>query len=222
MDRALQIAIQEEGIEAAGRYYGVYHGIVSDNNDPEKRGRLKLKIPSVFDDDVFDKWVYGKSIYNGDDIGIFAIPTIGSGVFVTFMNGDPELPIWEMGWFSDREMSEEFKERYLDGITFKQDRIFLKGKNAEIEIFTNGDINIEGSGKINVKAKGGDVDIRADVGKIGISANLNNLRSLLTQLTSLFNTMVVIPNPATGALMADPGTMGQASLIISRINQLLK
>lgn len=222
MDRALKIAIQEEGIEAAGRYYGVYHGIVTSNNDPEKRGRLKVKIPSIFGEDVFDKWVYGKAIYNGDNIGIFAIPTIGSGVFITFMNGDVELPIWEMGWFADSEMSDEFKERYLDGITFKQDRIYIKGKNAEIEIFTNGDINIEGSGKIDIKAKSGDVDIRSDAGKIGISANVNNLRPLLSQLAGLFRTLIIVPNPATGSLQADPATIAQASLIITRLNQLLK
>ena len=29
------------------QYYGKYRGFVMDNRDPEKRGRLKLKVPTV-------------------------------------------------------------------------------------------------------------------------------------------------------------------------------
>ena len=104
MDRKFKNAIQEQGLEQTGRFYGLYQGIVMENEDPEKRGRLKVKIPSVLADQVFEKWIYGKSIFNGNTICIWAIPSVGSGVWITFINGDPSMPIWEMGWFSDKEI----------------------------------------------------------------------------------------------------------------------
>ena len=76
------------------RFYGVYRGIVTDNNDPLNQGRVKLKVPQVLFDQV-THWAWG-CVQPGV---IISIPTVGTGVFVMFESGDPSYPIW-MGAFN--------------------------------------------------------------------------------------------------------------------------
>jgi uncharacterized protein involved in type VI secretion and phage assembly len=77
------------------KYYGKYRGIVVDNNDPEKLGRLKVKVPSVLGNDVVTGWAMPCLPYGGAaDQGFFFIPEVNAGVWVEFEAGDLEYPIW--------------------------------------------------------------------------------------------------------------------------------
>lgn len=77
------------------KYYGKYRGIVVNNNDPEKLGRLKVKVPSVLGNDVVTGWAMPCLPYGGaKDQGFFFIPEDRSGVWVEFEAGDLEFPIW--------------------------------------------------------------------------------------------------------------------------------
>jgi len=229
MDRKFKSKIQEVGLEEAGRFYGLYHGFVVENEDPEKRGRLKVKIPSVLAEQVFEQWIYGKSIFNSNKIGIFAIPAIGSGVWITFINGDPAMPIWEMGWFADKEIPDEFKERYLDGITFKHDRIFIQSDKASIELFENGDIEIDSKGKINVNAFStveikalSDIDLEATAGRIGVKNTALSLAQILQELMIVLTTFKVAvgSTPLNTNVFVD--TQAAITLLSGKIAALLK
>ena len=77
------------------KYYGKYRGIVADNDDPEKLGRIKVKVPGVLGNDVVTGWAMPCSPYGGAaGQGWFAIPEIDAGVWVEFEAGDLEFPIW--------------------------------------------------------------------------------------------------------------------------------
>jgi uncharacterized protein involved in type VI secretion and phage assembly len=77
------------------KYYGKYRGIVVDNNDPEKLGRLKVKVPSVLGNDVVTGWAMPCLPYGGiANQGFLAIPEIDAGVWVEFEAGDLEYPVW--------------------------------------------------------------------------------------------------------------------------------
>jgi uncharacterized protein involved in type VI secretion and phage assembly len=77
------------------RFYGKYRGFVVDNADPERLGRLKLKVPSVLGPDVATGWAMPCVPYGGDaDQGFLFIPEVGAGVWVEFEGGDLEFPIW--------------------------------------------------------------------------------------------------------------------------------
>jgi len=77
------------------RFYGKYRGIVVDNQDPAKLGRLKLKVPSVLGADVVTGWALPCSPYGGAaDQGFLFIPEVGAGVWTEFEEGDLEFPIW--------------------------------------------------------------------------------------------------------------------------------
>lgn len=77
------------------KYYGKYRGIVVDTNDPQKLGRLTLKVPSILGNDVVTGWAMPCVPYGGmKDRGFFFIPEVGSSVWVEFEAGDMEFPIW--------------------------------------------------------------------------------------------------------------------------------
>lgn len=78
-----------------GRFYGKYRGFVVDNADPEKRGRLKLRVPSVLGDEIVSGWALPCAPYGGSpDIGAFYVPEVEAGVWVEFEMGLVEYPVW--------------------------------------------------------------------------------------------------------------------------------
>ncbi len=90
------------------RFYGKYRGIVVDNQDPAKLGRLKLNVPSVLGSDVVTGWATPCAPYGGaDDIGFFFIPDVGAGVWAEFEEGDLEFPIWSGSFWSQPNSSTE-------------------------------------------------------------------------------------------------------------------
>jgi len=89
------------------RFYGKYRGLVVDNADPQKLGRLKVKVPAVLGSEVVTGWAMPCVAYGGmADTGLFCIPEIDAGVWVEFEEGDPEYPIWSGTFWSEPDGSE--------------------------------------------------------------------------------------------------------------------
>jgi uncharacterized protein involved in type VI secretion and phage assembly len=90
------------------RFYGKYRGIVVDNQDPAKLGRLKLNIPSVLGSDVVTGWATPCAPYGGaTDLGFLFIPDVGAGVWAEFEEGDLEFPIWTGSFWSQPNSESE-------------------------------------------------------------------------------------------------------------------
>jgi uncharacterized protein involved in type VI secretion and phage assembly len=99
------------------RYYGKYRGFVAENADPDLRGRLKLKIPSVLGNEEVSGWAMPCVPYGGmPNQGSFFIPEVGAGVWVEFEAGNIEYPIW-VGtfWSNTGDDSEVPKPNDADG-----------------------------------------------------------------------------------------------------------
>ena len=81
-----------------------YRAVVVDNNDPEKLGRVRLKIPEVFGLELVSDWASpAVGIVGPDgqrDKGDFHIPNIGDSVWCRFESGNPNYPIWTGVWYS--------------------------------------------------------------------------------------------------------------------------
>jgi uncharacterized protein involved in type VI secretion and phage assembly len=76
-------------------FYGKYRGFVVENADPEKLGRLKLRVPSILGNEVVTGWAMPCVPYGGDaNQGMLFIPEVDAGVWVEFEEGDLEFPIW--------------------------------------------------------------------------------------------------------------------------------
>jgi uncharacterized protein involved in type VI secretion and phage assembly len=74
--------------------FGKFRATVVDNKDPQKRARLKLRIPSVLADQDSD-WALPCLPYGGfDQQGMFFVPDIDAQVWVEFEEGDISRPVW--------------------------------------------------------------------------------------------------------------------------------
>lgn len=77
-----------------GKYYGKYRGFVVDNRDPERRGRLRLQVPSLLGEAVTG-WALPCLPFGGlVDQGLFAVPERDAQVWVEFEEGELSHPIW--------------------------------------------------------------------------------------------------------------------------------
>jgi uncharacterized protein involved in type VI secretion and phage assembly len=70
---------------------GVVLGVVTNNKDPEKIGRVKLRLPWHNQDEESD-WIRIVSLMAGKEMGIFFLPDKGDQVVVAFDNGDIGYP----------------------------------------------------------------------------------------------------------------------------------
>ena len=80
------------------RYYGKYQATVQDNQDPLAQGRLMLNVPDVLGD-VPTSWALPCLPAAGKQMGVFALPAIGSTVWAEFEQGNPDYPIWVGGFW---------------------------------------------------------------------------------------------------------------------------
>lgn len=86
--------------QAATKAYGKYRGIVTAIQDAQLKGVIRVRVPSVLGDTEVDAepcFPYGGS----DGVGFIAIPAVGAGVFVEFVEGDISAPIWVGAWTRD-------------------------------------------------------------------------------------------------------------------------
>ena len=93
------------GHEAAG-HYGKYRGTVSDNQDPRKQGRLKVKVPEILGD-TDSGWAMPCAPYAGEETGSYSVPPIGAGVWVEFEAGDVSRPIWVGCWWKSNKVPKD-------------------------------------------------------------------------------------------------------------------
>jgi uncharacterized protein involved in type VI secretion and phage assembly len=76
-----------------GRYVGKYRGMVLNNIDPMQMGRLQVQVPDVTGV-APASWAMPCVPIAGIQNGFFALPAIGSGVWVEFEQGNIDHPIW--------------------------------------------------------------------------------------------------------------------------------
>lgn len=79
------------GGSASGRVHGVVVGVVTNNQDPEKMGRVKVKFPWLSDVDE-SNWARIAMLMAGKDRGTFFLPEVGDEVLVAFDHGDVSFP----------------------------------------------------------------------------------------------------------------------------------
>ncbi len=83
---------------AAQRYYGKYRGIVWSNLDPLQLGRIIVTVSDVLGLTP-SSWAMPCVPVAGVAAGFFAVPPIGSQVWVEFEQGNPDYPIWVGGFW---------------------------------------------------------------------------------------------------------------------------
>jgi uncharacterized protein involved in type VI secretion and phage assembly len=75
----------------AGRIYGVVVGVVTNNQDPDEMGRVKVKFPWLSDLDE-SMWARVAAPMTGNQRGVYFLPEVNDEVLVAFDHGDVRFP----------------------------------------------------------------------------------------------------------------------------------
>ena len=78
--------------DAAQPVQGVVIGRVSDNNDLEGKGRVRVRFP-WYSDSAQSDWARCMTFMAGDQIGAHFVPDVGDDVMVAFERGDVQRPV---------------------------------------------------------------------------------------------------------------------------------
>lgn len=84
---------------AESKYYGLYQGVVTNIQDPEQRGRIKVRCPDVIGGSTESAWCDPLVPVAYDGGGDFCIPAIDETVWLQFIAGDANRPVWLGGWW---------------------------------------------------------------------------------------------------------------------------
>lgn len=76
----------------AKQWHDTYEGVVVSARDATGVGKLQVRVPEVLGDDT-PVWAVPFTPMAGPDCGMYAVPPPGSGVWVRFLDGDPERAV---------------------------------------------------------------------------------------------------------------------------------
>lgn len=68
------------------KYEGIYRGIVRDIKDPDNLRRIKVSVPQITGNEI--------SFWAWPILSTKRPPAVGTGVYVFYVGGDPEYPVW--------------------------------------------------------------------------------------------------------------------------------
>lgn len=85
------------------QYFGKYRGLVTNNVDPNRMGRLQVSCSQVLELNLL-AWAMPCVPFAGFGEGFYMMPTIGSNVWVEFEAGNPERPIWTGCFWSEQQI----------------------------------------------------------------------------------------------------------------------
>ena len=175
-------------------YFGVAVGIVSDINDPENKGRVKLTLPWLSDD--YDTgWARVTQLGAGSGRGATFLPEVNDEVLVAFEHGDPQTPfvigqlyngvdgpanasdVVAGGQVKQRQLVSRAGHRLLfdedKGVTLEvahqQATLSFASDDGKVTLKANGDIEITGQKNITITSTG-DIELNAQ-GNLKLSAS---------------------------------------------------
>jgi uncharacterized protein involved in type VI secretion and phage assembly len=109
------------------RFYGKYRGTVSDVD--QSTLRIKAKVPAVLGT-TESGWALPCVPYAGPDVGFFAVPEVGAGVWIEFEGGDVSYPIWTGCYWRSSELPSDASPT-VKGIVTKAGHKLLFDDNGQ-------------------------------------------------------------------------------------------
>lgn len=168
-------AVTDLAQEAQRHFYGKYRGFVADNRDPEKRGRVKVRVPSALGEQETG-WALPCSPFGGlPNQGLFMVPEIDAQIWVEFEEGNIDQPIWVgVFWQQDGDAPEEITTEepttrvlrtpaghvlQFDDLDGEEQFRLAHPAGAEMIIDSSGTITLTDAndGKLTLDAEGGKV-----------------------------------------------------------------
>jgi uncharacterized protein involved in type VI secretion and phage assembly len=131
MNLTVEQAPRETALESGGYVKGVAIGIVSNNKDPERLGRIKLKFPWREDPDE-SYWARLAAPMAGKDRGWVTIPEVGDEVIVAFEREDLRFPFVVGALWNGKDKAP------FDNADGKNDKRMFKSRKAHTLVFDDG------------------------------------------------------------------------------------
>ncbi len=82
--------------------HGKYRGVVTNDRDPRRLGRVQVHVPAVLGDARV--WAMPSVPFAGPQVGMLFVPKAGTGVWVEFEGGDTDFPIWSGCYWKPGEL----------------------------------------------------------------------------------------------------------------------
>ena len=185
------------------RHYGVCIGIVTNNDDPDGMGRIKVKFPWL-ENSLESNWARIASPMAGNERGTFWLPEVNDEVLVAFEQGNVNRPyvlgsLWngrdrppaapgEVLSTSGQVQKLIWKSRsghtiILDdsdsgaGISIcdsSGNKVTIDSMQNNMNLSAAGDIAIEAKGKVTIKGSAG-VDVQGSPGQVNVKGTTVNL-----------------------------------------------
>jgi uncharacterized protein involved in type VI secretion and phage assembly len=148
----------------------VHLGIVTSVEDPDRKGRVQIKLPAIDPGGDAKIWARVAVPYAGNNFGAFFIPSVETEVLVAFVAGDPTWPI-VIGslWNGATGMPEDLPGKVVDRWT-------LTGKNGTRIAIVEQD---QGQEKVEIQLPSGAVSATltdANGGEITLKAAGNTVK----------------------------------------------
>lgn len=125
-EREMESFFRNGGLESIGIFLSTYQAKVRDNNDPEKRGRLKINCAMVYGSEDFEEWVEPRGMPAGSGVGLFLLPQVGDLVWLSCREGNAQKPLWEYGAFKENAIPEKAKTDYPDQMVLAYGNLFFQ------------------------------------------------------------------------------------------------
>ena len=153
---------QARRAEERNRLYGVYPAIVSDINDPDGQGRVKIRLPWLPDDGGgYNVWARIATLIAGANRGSWFIPDVDDEVLVAFEAGDPRRPyvvgaLWN-GQDTPPESMDGAGDNFIKSITSRNGvKLTLDDRDGQEKLI----LQTPGGQRITMQDGPGQVEIR--------------------------------------------------------------
>ncbi len=172
-------------INDSGRIYSVVVGVVTNNQDEDKLGRVKVKFPWLIDDDE-SYWARIVSPMAGKERGMVFLPEVEDEVLVVFEHGDLNRPYILGSLWNSKDIPPEINEDGKNNIRLIQSRsghkIVLDDTDGEekIDIIDKSEknmITIDTKNNSIIITSDKDIEISAPNGKITMDCKELELKS---------------------------------------------
>jgi phage protein D/phage baseplate assembly protein gpV len=136
-------------------------GVVTSNNDPDKLGRVKVKLPALSNEE--SGWVPVAVPAGGKERGASMLPMPEEQVIVGFENGDPSYPYVLGSLFNGKDTPGPELAMTDGSFAVKSDKAALIAAKENVTLRSDG-------GKWIVQIKGGAIEETVNSGKGGLGA----------------------------------------------------
>jgi hypothetical protein len=152
----------------------VVFGLVTDTRDPEKRGRIKVKIPR-FGEGEYPHWCAPRGVAyapRGSRTrakGRARKPALDAPVYITFLDGDLNAPLWEPGSFPRDKQPVEATENPAREVIYSSDKgnVVTENDRGDLELHAHGHRDL------TVHSHDGHVKVESGQGTILLDATLD-------------------------------------------------